>query len=158
MSIIDATPGIAVADLHRIAAAPAGAAPSFAAAVVVDDLVYTSGQLPLVDGALTAVGLVGRDIAVEEAAMAARACAANALAAAATAAAGRRIERVVKMTGFVASAPGFNDQPAVMNAASAYLHEVFGAAGEHVRSAIGAASLPRNAAVEVELVVRLVRD
>lgn len=157
MSIIDTPSAPSIADIHRIAAAPATAEPTFAAAVVVDDFVHTSGQLPLVDGELAATGLVGRDVDIETAARAARVCTAHALAAALEAAGDRRVERVVKMTGFVASAPGFHDQPAVMNAASALLHEVLGAAGAHARSAVGVATLPRNAAVEVELIVRLAR-
>lgn len=139
-----------------MASAPVSAAPDFEAAVLGEDgIVHTSGQLPLIDGELAATGLVGRDVSVDVAARAARICTANALAAAQAVAGGRRIERVIKLMGFVASAPGFHDQPAVMNGASALLHEVLGAAGQHVRSAIGVAALPRNASVEVELIVKL---
>ena len=115
--------------------------------------VYTSGQLPTVDGKLPAVGKVGDEVSAQDAAGMARTCALNALAAAASAAGGLAgIRRIVKVTGFVASAPGFGGQAQVINGASELLIEVFGEDGKHARSAIGVAELPLNAPVEVELI------
>jgi enamine deaminase RidA (YjgF/YER057c/UK114 family) len=120
--------------------------------------VYVSGQLPTVDGKLPATGKVGDAVSAPDAAGMARTCALNALAAAASAAGGiDGIRRIVKVTGFVASAPGFTGQPQVINGASELLIEVFGADGKHARSAIGVAELPLNAPVEVELIAE-VRD
>jgi len=118
--------------------------------------VYTSGQLPTVDGKLPAVGKVGAEVNAADAAGLARTCALNALAAAASAAGGLdAIGRIVKVTGFVASAPGFSGQPQVVNGASELLLEVFGEDGKHARSAVGVAELPLNAPVEVELIAEL---
>ena len=115
--------------------------------------VYVSGQLPVVDGKLPAVGKVGDEVSAQDAAGMARTCALNALAAAASAAGGlAAIRRIVKVTGFVASAPGFGGQAQVINGASELLIEVFGEDGKHARSAIGVAELPLNAPVEVELI------
>ena len=120
--------------------------------------VYTSGQLPTVDGKLPAVGKVGAEVSAQDAAGMARTCALNALAAAASAAGGlEAIRRIVKVTGFVASAPGFGGQAQVINGASELLIEVLGEDGKHARSAIGVAELPLNAPVEVELIAE-VRD
>ena len=120
--------------------------------------VYTSGQLPTVDGKLPAVGKVGDEVSAQDAAGMARTCALNALAAAASAAGGlEAIRRIVKVTGFVASAPGFSGQPQVINGASELLIEVFGEDGKHARSAVGVAELPLDAPVEVELIAE-VRD
>jgi enamine deaminase RidA (YjgF/YER057c/UK114 family) len=120
--------------------------------------VYTSGQLPTVNGKLPAVGKVGDEVSAQDAAGMARTCALNALAAAASAAGGlEAIRRIVKVTGFVASAPGFGGQAQVINGASELLIEVFGEDGKHSRSAIGVAELPLNAPVEVELIAE-VRD
>ena len=120
--------------------------------------VYVSGQLPVVGGKLPAVGKVGAEVSAEDAAALARTCALNALAAAASAAGGlEAIRRIVKVTGFVASAPGFTGQPQVINGASELLIEVFGEEGKHARSAVGVAELPLNAPVEVELIAE-VRD
>jgi enamine deaminase RidA (YjgF/YER057c/UK114 family) len=121
-------------------------------------LVYTAGQLPMVDGKLLSAGKVGAEVGAAEAAALARTCALNALAAAASVAGGlAAITRIVKLTGFVASAPDFTGQPQVVNGASELLLEVFGDAGRHARSAVGTAVLPLNAPVEVELIVE-VRD
>jgi enamine deaminase RidA (YjgF/YER057c/UK114 family) len=121
------------------------------------DLVMTSGQLPMRDGALTAVGLVGRDVKPAAAEDAARLCALNAIAAIASVCDVEEVEQVLKVTGFVASAPGFTAQPAVVNGASNLLLHAFGEAGRHARSAVGVAVLPLNAAVEVEVTVALRR-
>jgi enamine deaminase RidA (YjgF/YER057c/UK114 family) len=117
--------------------------------------VYTAGQLPMVDGKLLLTGKVGAQVTVAEAAALARTAALNALAAVASVTGGRisAVTQVVKMTGFVASDPGFTGQPQVVNGASELLLEVFGEAGRHARSAVGAAVLPFDAPVEIELIV-----
>jgi enamine deaminase RidA (YjgF/YER057c/UK114 family) len=138
---------------------PAVAAPvaAYVPAVVHGGLVYTSGQLPFVDGTLPATGKVGAEVSAEDAKGLARICALNGLAAAADAAGGAdRIARVVKVTGFVASAAGFTGQPGVVDGASEVLGEILGDAGIHARSAVGVAELPLGSPVEVELVVALV--
>ena len=120
--------------------------------------VYTAGQLPVVDGQLLATGKVGADVGAVEAAALARTCALNALAAVATVTGGLdAVRRIVKVTGFVASAPTFTQQAQVVNGASELLIEVFGEAGRHARSAVGMAVLPLDAPVEVELIAE-VRD
>ena len=120
--------------------------------------VYVSGQVPVADGKLAGTGKVGAEVSTEEAAQMARTCALNGLAAAASVTGGLDgIRRIVKVVGFVASAPGFNGQPQVINGASEFLVEVFGEDGKHARSAIGVAELPLNAPVEVEMIVE-VRD
>jgi enamine deaminase RidA (YjgF/YER057c/UK114 family) len=129
---------------------------AYVPAVRAGDLVYTSGQLPTVDGKLPAVGKVGDEVSATDAAGLARTCALNALAAAASAAGGLdQIRRIVKVTGFVASAPGFSGQPQVINGASELFIEVFGEDGKHARSAVGVAELPLNAPVEVELIAEV---
>jgi enamine deaminase RidA (YjgF/YER057c/UK114 family) len=137
---------------------PPVAAPvaAYVPAVRTGTYVYTSGQLPTVDGKLPAVGKVGAEVSAQDAAGMARTCALNALAAAASAAGGlEAIRRIVKVTGFVASAPGFGGQAQVINGASELLIEVFGEDGKHSRSAIGVAELPLNAPVEVELIAEV---
>lgn len=136
---------------------PAVAAPvaAYVPAIVDGGLVHTSGQLPFVDGALPAVGHVGAEVDPAEAYALARTATLNALAAVDAAAGLDRISRVVRVTGFVASAPGFHAQPGVINGASELLGEIFGEAGAHARSAVGVAELPLNSPVEIELVVRL---
>ena len=117
---------------------------------------YTSGQLPMVDGVMAATGKVGAEVSPEVAKELARACALNALAAlGALLGSIDDIVQVVKVVGYVASAPDFTGQAAVVNGASELLREVFGDAGQHARSAIGVAALPLDAAVEVELVVEV---
>jgi len=129
---------------------------AYVPAVRTGGFVYVSGQLPVVDGKLLAVGKVGGEVSAQDAAGLARTCALNALAAAAATAGGlEAIRRVVKVTGFVASAPGFNGQPQVVNGASELLIEVFGEDGRHARSAIGVAELPLDAPVEVELIAEI---
>ena len=118
--------------------------------------VYTSGQLPMVDGALQMTGKVGAEVGVAEAAALARICALNALAAVASVSGGlSAVIRVVKVTGFVASAPDFTQQAQVVNGASELLLEVFGEAGRHARSAVGMAVLPLDTPVEVELIAEV---
>ncbi len=135
--------------------APPVALAAYRPAVECDGWVYTAGQLPLRDGNLQAVGLVGADIDVAQAAEAARLAALNGVAAIAAVIGDLdRVRQIVKVTGFVASAPGFTDQPAVVNGASILLGELFGDSGVHARSAVGVAALPLNASVEVEIVAR----
>jgi enamine deaminase RidA (YjgF/YER057c/UK114 family) len=119
-------------------------------------LVYTAGQLPMAEGKLLAAGKVGDQVSAAEAAGLARTCALNALAAAVSVAGSlSAIRRIVKVTGFVASAPGFTGQAQVVNGASELLLEVFGDAGKHARSAVGMAVLPMDAPVEVELIAEV---
>ena len=124
------------------------------AVVVHGDVARTSGQLPRIDGELTCVGTLGRDVTVEEGARAAEVCALNALAVLERALGSLdRVARVLTVTGFVASAPDFHEQPAVIDGASRVLHAVFGEDGRHTRSAVGVAALPRGGAVEIEVTV-----
>ena len=116
----------------------------------------TSGQLPRIDGRLTCTGTLGVDVSVEDGATAARVCALNALSVLRQGLGTLdRIERVLTVTGFVACAPSFQEQPAVVDGASQLLYEIFGDAGRHTRSAIGVAALPRGGAVEIEVTVAL---
>lgn len=126
------------------------------AVVVHDGIARTSGQLPRIDGQLTCLGHLGADVTVEEGREAAAVCALNALAVLeAELGSLDRIARVLTVTGFVASAPDFHEQPAVIDGASKVLADVFGEAGRHTRSAIGVAALPRRGAVEIEVTVAL---
>jgi enamine deaminase RidA (YjgF/YER057c/UK114 family) len=137
---------------------PTVAAPlaAYVPAIRNGDLVWTSGQLPFVDGTLVATGKVGGEVDPEAAADLARTCALNAIAAIKSEIGDLdAIVRVVKVVGFVASAPDFTGQPGVINGASNLLGEVFGEAGKHARSAVGVAVLPMDAPVEVELVVQV---
>jgi enamine deaminase RidA (YjgF/YER057c/UK114 family) len=125
-------------------------------AVRTGNYVYTAGQLPVIDGQLLATGKVGEDVGAGEASALARTCALNALAAVASVSGGLgAVRRIVKVTGFVASAPGFTGQAQVVNGASELLIEVFGEAGRHARSAVGMAVLPLDAPVEVELIAEI---
>jgi enamine deaminase RidA (YjgF/YER057c/UK114 family) len=124
----------------------------------VGNLVYSSGQLPLLDGALVSggKGKVGLAVTKEAAKEAARQCAINALAAIAACAGDvENIERIIKVTVFVASESGFSEQPFVANGASEFFQEVFGENGRHARSAVGVAELPLFASVEVEVIASL---
>lgn len=123
------------------------------AVVVHDGVARTSGQLPRIAGELTCVGVLGEAVTVQEGAKAAEVCALNALAVLQEALGTLdRIVRVLSLTGYVASAPGFNHQPDVVDGASRVLHAIFGDRGRHTRCAIGVAALPRGGAVEIELV------
>lgn len=118
--------------------------------------VYTSGQLPMVDGALPVTGRLGAEVHVEQGRELARRCALNGLAAVRSVTGElSAVARIVKVVGYVASAPGFTAQPQVVNGASELLGEVFGEAGRHARSAVGVAVLPLDAPVEIELIVEL---
>lgn len=136
------------------AAAPAAAYVPF---VQSGNLLFTSGQLPLENGKLVSTGLVGRDITLEQAQDAAKACAINVLAQAKAALGGdlSRIKRIVKITVFVASAPDYTEQHLVANGASKLFVDVLAEAGKHARSAVGMASLPFNAPVEVEAIIEV---
>jgi len=129
---------------------------SYVPGVLEDGWLYVSGQLPLRAGELAYRGKVGDDVTTEQGYEAARLCALNILAVArALAGSLDRVRRVVKVVGFVNSAPGFTGQPQVVNGASDLLVQVFGEAGRHARSAVGVSELPLNAAVEVEAVFRV---
>jgi len=136
---------------------PGVAAPvaAYVPAVRSGSQVFTSGQLPFVDGALAATGKVGAEVSPEDAKELARTAVLNGLAAVHALVGIDNVSRIVKVVGFVASAEGFTGQPAVINGASELLGEVFGDAGAHARSAVGVAELPLGAPVEVELIVEL---
>ncbi|QDP95094.1 RidA family protein [Microlunatus elymi] len=130
---------------------------SYRPAVVLDGLIYSSGQLPMVGGELTAVGKVGAEVSVDEASEAARIAALNAVAAAAAAVGGvDKISKIAKVVVFVASAPDFTAQPTVANGASDLLAAIFSEDGVHARSAVGVAALPLDAPVEVEIIGKVV--
>ncbi|MBO0680993.1 RidA family protein [Mycolicibacterium sp. S2-37] len=128
---------------------------AYVPAVRTGNLVYTAGQLPIRAGELVRTGTVGADVPPEEAKDLARLCGLNALAAVHGLVGIDSVTRVVKVVGFVASAPGFGGQPGIVNGASELFGEVFGDAGAHARSAVGVSELPRNAPVEVELIVEV---
>ena len=120
------------------------------------NLVFTAGQLPMVNGELISKGLLGQDVEIDEAKNAARICTLNALAAIKGVIGDLdRIKQIVRVVGYVASVPTFNQQPAVVNGASELLLEIFGENGKHARSAVGMAVLPLNASVEIELTVEV---
>ena len=119
-------------------------------------LVFTAGQLPMVNGELISKGLLGQDVEIDEANKAARICTLNALAAIKGVIGDLdRIKQIVRVVGYVASIPTFTQQPAVVNGASELLLEIFGENGKHARSAVGMAVLPLNASVEIELTVEI---
>ena len=129
---------------------------AYVPAVRTGNLVFTAGQLPLVDGKIPFVGKVGSDVTPEQAKDMAQVCAINALAAISLVADIDQIERIVRVGGFVNGIPGFVAIPAVINGASELLIKLFGEVnGKHARTAIGVAELPLNAPVEVEMVVQL---
>jgi len=136
---------------------PAVATPlaAYVPAVQSGNHVYVSGQLPLVDGKLPYAGKVGAEVTVEQGAELARTCALNALAAIESLVGLGRVVKIVKVTGFVASAPGFTGQPAVVNGASQLFGDVLGEIGRHARSAVGVAELPLGAPVEVEVIAEV---
>ena len=137
---------------------PTAAAPvaAYVPAVKSGNLVFTAGQLPVVDGKLVKEGKVGSDVSAEEAKELAQICALNTLAAISLVADLDQIERVVRVGGFVNCAPGFTAIPGVINGASEFLIKIFGDVnGKHARTAVGVAELPLNAPVEVEVIVQL---
>ena len=150
MSVADrlATEGLTVPEAPKPVAV-------YVPAVRTGQHVFTSGQLPMVNGELIATGKVGGDVSAETGYDCARQCALNAIAAVASQVDVEQVVRVVKATVFVASTPDFTGQPGVANGASELLSLAFGEAGVHARSAVGVASLPLDAPVEVELVVEI---
>ena len=137
---------------------PTAAAPvaAYVPAVKTGNLIFTAGQLPVVDGKLVKEGKVGRDVTPEDAKKMAEICALNALAAISLVADIDQIEKVVKVGGFVNGAPGFVAIPAVINGASELLIKIFGDVnGKHARTAVGVSELPLNSPVEIELIIQL---
>lgn len=129
---------------------------SYVPAVKTEGYVYTSGQVPIVQGELKYKGKVGQDLDEAQGYEAAKVCALNCLAAVKSVAESLdNVEKIVKVVGFVNSAPGFTMQPKVINGASDLLSQLFGEKGEHARSAVGVSELPLNAACEVEIIIKL---
>jgi enamine deaminase RidA (YjgF/YER057c/UK114 family) len=128
---------------------------SYQPAVLVDKVVYVSGQLPLVGGELPAEGRVGAEVTPEQAYELAKQCGLNLIAALKTVVDLDSVTRIAKVGGFVASAPGFTGQPQVINGASEILGQAFGDAGVHARSAVGVPVLPLNTPVEVDLIAHI---
>jgi enamine deaminase RidA (YjgF/YER057c/UK114 family) len=135
-----------------IAAKPVAA---YVPAIRTGNIVFTAGQLPMVDGALSRTGKVGGEVNVDDAKKLAEVCALNALAAVETVADVNKILRVVRVVGYVNGVSGFTQQPAVINGASELFLHIWGEAGKHARSAVGVAELPLNASVEVEITVEV---
>lgn len=141
--------GLEVTDSPRPAA-------SYVPAVKTGDLVYISGQLPLLQGKLTAQGKVEQEVTLEEAAEAAKICALNCLCAVKGLGFSlEEIHRIIKVNGYVNSSPGFTGQPQVINGASQFLIDVLGEQGKHARAAVGVSELPMNAAVEIDMILEL---
>lgn len=135
-----------------VAALPIAA---YVPAVRTGNIVFTAGQLPLVDGAMAQTGKTGGDVSVERAKELAQICALNALAAVALLADINKIVKVVRVVGYVNGVAGFVNHPAVVNGASELFVHIWGDAGKHARSAIGVAELPLNSPVEIELTVEI---
>ena len=129
---------------------------AYVPAVQTGNYVYVSGQLPMVEGKLPQTGKVGAEVSTEQATELARLCALNGLAAIEALVGLGRVVKIVKLTGFVASAPGFTGQPAVINGASNLFGDVFGEQGRHARSAVGVSELPLDSPVEVEIIAEVV--
>jgi enamine deaminase RidA (YjgF/YER057c/UK114 family) len=128
---------------------------SYVLATVTGNLIFTAGQLPLVDGQMVATGKVGQEVDVEQAKKLAEVCALNCLAAVETIVPIERIFRIVRVVGYVNGTAGFTNQPAVINGASELFLNLWGDSGRHARSAVGVAELPLNAPVEIELTVEI---
>lgn len=150
-----AHPGERLAAEGHLLPAPPVAIGSYVPAVRSGRLVFTSGQLPVRDGELLATGPVGSEVDLETARACAERCALNALAAASSVCDLAEVVRVVRLTGYVASAAGFTAQPSVVDSASAIMLLAFGDAGRHAREAVGVAALPLGAPVEISLVLEL---
>ena len=150
------TPEDRIADLGLSLPEVAAPVAAYVPAVRSGSYVYTSGQLPFVNGQLVATGKVGAEVDPDTAKDLAQVCALNALAAVRSVVGDlSTVTRVVKVVGFVASSPGFSGQPGVVNGASELLGAVFGDAGKHARSAVGVAVLPLDAPVEIEMIVEV---
>lgn len=129
---------------------------SYIPAKKVGNLVFTSGQLPMVNGEVTITGFLGKEVSIEDANRAAQVCTLNALAAVKGVIGDLdQIKSIIRVVGYVASTPEFTKQPAVVNGASDLLLQIFGDEGKHARSAIGVSALPLNAPVEIELTVEI---
>ncbi len=130
---------------------------AYVPAVQAGNLVFVSGQLPFVDGKIKYTGKLGKDLTIAEGYEAAKLCAINALSIVKSVIGDdwSKVQRIVRLSGFVASADGFTDQPKVINGASEFFQAVFGTAGEHARSALGVNELPLGAAVELEVIVQV---
>lgn len=137
-----------------VAAKPVAA---YVPAIRTGNLIFTAGQLPLVDGAMSLTGKIGEKISIDQGKELARICALNCLAAVQTVGMVNTIVKIVRVVGYVNGIPGFTSQPAVINGASELFLQIWGESGKHARSAIGVAELPLDAPVEVELTVE-VRD
>ena len=137
-----------------VAAAPAA---NYVPYVISGNLLYLSGQLPMESGKVAVTGLVGSEVSLVDAERAAELCAINILAQSKAALGGdlSRITRVIKLNGFVASAPGFTDQHLVINGASNLIADILGDAGKHARAAVGMAALPLNASVEIDAIIEI---
>jgi enamine deaminase RidA (YjgF/YER057c/UK114 family) len=146
-----------LAELNITLPEPPAPVASYVPYVVSGKLVFVSGQVTLADGGLKYVGIVGKELSLEDGKAAARLCAINVLAQLRTAAGSNldNVKRCVRLGVFVNAAPGFAQHPEVANGASDLIVEVFGEAGRHARAAVGAGSLPRNVAVEVDAVFEL---
>ncbi len=144
-------------ELGIVLPTPPAPVASYVPYVISGNLVFTSGQVTIAAEGLKYVGTVGKELSLEDGRSAARLCAVNVIAQVKAACGGDldRVKRVVKLVVFVNAAPGFGQQPEVANGASDLLVEVFGDAGKHARSAVGAGSLPRNVATEVEAIVEI---
>jgi enamine deaminase RidA (YjgF/YER057c/UK114 family) len=135
-----------------VAAKPVAA---YVPAIRTGNIVFTAGQLPLVNGEMAGTGKVGSDVSIDDAKKLAEICALNCLAAVETVADVNKIVKVVRVMGYVNGIPGFTTQPAVVNGASELFLHIWGEAGKHARSAVGIAELPLNAPVEIELSVEI---
>jgi len=135
-----------------VAAKPVAA---YVPAIRTGNLIFTAGQLPLVNGQMVATGKVGQEVDVEQAKKLAEVCALNCLAAVETIVPIERIFRIVRVVGYVNGTAGFTNQPAVINGASELFLNLWGDSGKHARSAVGVAELPLNAPVEIELTVEI---
>jgi enamine deaminase RidA (YjgF/YER057c/UK114 family) len=145
-----------IIELGLVLPTPSKPLASYVPAKKSGSLVFTAGQLPMVDGVLVAQGFLGKNVEIEDAYQAARICTLNALAAIKDVIGDLdQIKQIVRVVGYVASVPEFTQQPAVVNGASELLLEIFGENGKHARSAVGMAVLPLNAAVEIELTVEI---
>lgn len=145
-----------IIELGLVLPTPAKPLASYVPAKKSGSLVFTAGQLPMVDGVLVTQGFLGKNVEIEDAYQAARICTLNALAAIKGVIGDLdQIKQIVRVVGYVASVPEFTQQPAVVNGASELLLEIFGENGKHARSAVGMAVLPLNAAVEIELTVEI---
>lgn len=152
-------PAAALARMEGGLPAPPKPLGAYVPVLTVGDVLYTSGMLPIRDGAVAYAGRVGEALTVTQGAEAAELCARNAVAAVAAALGGveglARVRRIVQVTGHVLCGPDFTDQPAVVDGASKWLAAVFGERGRHTRLALGACALPKGAAVELALVLAI---